>query len=251
VGKSSLVNRILGTERVVVSEEPGTTRDAVDTRFTYQGKDYILVDTAGIRAKGRLGRSVERYSVSRALSAVRRADVALILLDGLEGATEQDTKIGGEAHEAGCASILVVNKWDLRKGQARAAEEFELALQEKFKYLAYAPTVFISALTGQRVLSLFELIDAVAAERARRIPTAELNAVVQEAVMRRPPPAERGRSVRVRYVTQTAVKPPTFVCFATNRGDLHFSYMRYLENCLRQRYGFRGTPIRLAIRGRE
>ena len=251
VGKSSLVNRILGTERVVVSEEPGTTRDAVDTRFTYQDKDYILVDTAGIRAKGRLGRSVERYSVSRALSAVRRADVALILLDGLEGATEQDTKIGGEAHEAGCASILVVNKWDLRKGQARAAEEFELALQEKFKYLAYAPTVFISALTGQRVLSLFELIDTVAAERARRVPTAELNAVVQEAVMRRPPPAERGRSVRVRYVTQTAVKPPTFVCFATNRGDLHFSYMRYLENCLRQRYGFRGTPIRLAIRGRE
>jgi GTP-binding protein len=251
VGKSSLVNRILGAERVVVSNEPGTTRDAIDTPFVYQGREYVLVDTAGIRSKGRLGRSIERYSVERALSAVRRADVALILIDGAEGVTAQDTHIAGEAHEAGCASILVVNKWDLRKGQPEAAEEFGLALQEKFKYLAYAPSVFISALTGQRVLSLFEHIDAVAAERARRIPTAELNTVLLDAVERRPPPAERGRSVRVRYVTQTAVKPPTFVCFTTNRSDLHFSYMRYLENCLRQRFGFQGTPIRLVIRGRE
>ena len=251
VGKSSLINRILGAERVVVSDEPGTTRDAIDTRFTYQGTDYILVDTAGIRAKGRLGRSVERYSVSRALAAVRRADVVLTLIDGVEGVTAQDANVGGEAHEAGCASILVVNKWDLRKGEPEAADEFRLALQDKFKYLAYAPIAFISALTGQKVLSLFELIDAVAAERARRIPTAELNAAVLEAVERRPPPAERGRAVRIRYVTQTGIKPPTFVCFATNRDDLHFSYMRYLENCLRQRYGFQGTPIRLAIRGRE
>jgi GTP-binding protein len=251
VGKSSLVNRILGAERVVVSDEPGTTRDAIDTRFTYQGTDYILVDTAGIRAKGRLGRSVERYSVSRALAAVRRADVVLTLIDGVEGVTAQDANVGGEAHEAGCASILVVNKWDLRKGEAEATDAFRLALQDKFKYLAYAPIAFISALTGQKVLSLFELIDAVAAERARRIPTAELNTVILEAVERRPPPAERGRAVRIRYVTQTGIKPPTFVCFATNRGDLHFSYMRYIENCLRQRYGFRGTPIRLAIRGRE
>jgi len=251
VGKSSLINRILGAERVVVSDEPGTTRDAIDTRFTYQGTNYILVDTAGIRAKGRLGRSVERYSVSRALAAVRRADVVLTLIDGVEGVTAQDANVGGEAHEAGCASILVVNKWDLRKGEPEAADEFRLALQDKFKYLAYAPIAFISALTGQKVLSLFELIDAVAAERARRIPTAELNAAVLEAVERRPPPAERGRAVRIRYVTQTGIKPPTFVCFATNRDDLHFSYMRYLENCLRQRYGFQGTPIRLAIRGRE
>ncbi|MFI5339350.1 MAG: ribosome biogenesis GTPase Der [Candidatus Methylomirabilales bacterium] len=250
VGKSSLVNRILGADRVLVSPEPGTTRDAVDTRFGYRGHDYILVDTAGIRAKGRIGRSVERYSVSRALAAVRRADVALILLDAVEGVTVQDTKIGGEAHEAGCASILVVNKWDLRAGERDVDAEYRLALQEKFKYLAYAPIAFVSALTGHRVMPLFRLIDAVAAERERRIPTPELNAVIQEAVTRRPPPAERGRPVRIRYATQVGVKPPTFLCFATAGSRLHFSYLRYLENCLREAYGFRGTPIRLVVRGR-
>ena len=250
VGKSSLVNRILGTDRVLVSPDPGTTRDAVDTRFSYRGRDYILVDTAGIRAKGRIGRSVERYSVSRALAAVRRADVALILLDAVEGVTVQDTKIGGEAHEAGCASILVVNKWDLRTADRGALAEYRLALQDKFKYLAYAPMAFVSALTGQRVMQLFRLIDAVAAERDRRIPTPALNAVIQEAVARRPPPAERGRPVRIRYAAQVGVKPPTFLCFATAASRLHFSYLRYLENCLREAYGFRGTPIRLVVRGR-
>jgi GTP-binding protein len=251
VGKSSLVNRILGTERVVVSAEPGTTRDAIDTRFSYQGRDYILVDTAGIRAKGRLGRSVERYSVSRALAAMHRADVALILVDGVEGVTDQDTKIGGEAHEAGCASILVVNKWDCRTGEPDAAAAFRAALQEQFKYLAYAPVAFASALSGLGVMSLFRLIDAAAAERARRIPTADLNTAFEAAVSRRPPPADRGRAVRIRYVTQTGIKPPTFVLFTTAVGKIHFSYLRYLENCLRDIYGFRGTPIRLAVRGRE
>lgn len=251
VGKSSLVNRILGADRVLVSPEPGTTRDAVDTRFSYRGRDYILVDTAGIRAKGRIGRSVERYSVSRALAAVRRADVALILLDGVEGVAEQDTKIAGEALEAGCASMLVVNKWDRRAGEGDAEREYRLALQEKFKYLAFAPIAFVSALTGDRVMDLFRQIDAVAAERERRIPTPELNAVIQEAVTRRPPPAERGRAVRLRYATQVGIKPPTFLCFATAAHGLHFSYLRYLENCLRQVYGFRGTPIRLVIRGRS
>ena len=251
VGKSSLVNRILGAERVLVSPEPGTTRDAVDTRFTFRGHDYVFVDTAGIRAKGRIGHSIERYSVSRALAAVRRADVALILLDGVEGVTGQDTKVGGEAHEAGCASILVVNKWDCRASDPAAEAAFRLALQEKFKYLAYASIEFVSAKTGLHVMSLFRLIDAAAAERERRIPTAELNAVIGEAVARRPPPAERGRPVRIRYATQVAVKPPTFLCFATSTKGLHFTYLRYLENCLRQAYGFRGTPIRLSIRGRS
>jgi GTP-binding protein len=251
VGKSSLVNQILGAERVVVSPEPGTTRDAVDTRFSYRGKDYVLVDTAGIRAQGRLGRSVERYSVSRALAAVRRADIALILLDGVEGVTAQDAKVGGEAHEAGCASILVVNKWDLRAGEPDADAAYRLALQEKFKYLAYAPIAFVSALTGHGVMQLFRLIDAVAAERERRIPTPELNAVIHEAVARRPPPAEQGRPVSIRYATQVGIRPPTFLCFATAGRGLHFSYLRYLENCLRQAYGFRGTPIRLKIRGRS
>jgi GTP-binding protein len=251
VGKSSLVNRILGAERVVVSPEPGTTRDAVDTRLTYRGRSYVLVDTAGIRAKGRLGRSIERYGVSRALAAVRRADVALLLLDGVEGVTDQDGKIGGEAHENGCASIVVVNKWDLRKGDPDAAEVFQRQIDEQFKYLAYAPAVFVSALTGQRVMDLFDLIDEAAAARARRIPTAELNTVIRDAVGRRPPPADRGHPVHVRYVTQTGIKPPTFVLFTTTTGKIHFSYMRYLENALRAAYGFRGTPIRLAIRGRS
>lgn len=250
VGKSSLVNRILGADRVLVSPDPGTTRDAVDTRFSYRRRDYILVDTAGIRAKGRIGHSIERYSVSRALAAVHRADVALILLDAVEGVTVQDTKIGGEAHEAGCASILVVNKWDLRAAERGADTEYRLALQEKFKYLAYAPVAFVSALTGHRVMQLFRLIDAVAAERGRRISTPELNAVIQAAVTRRPPPAERGHPVRIRYATQVGVKPPTFLCFATAASRLHFSYLRYLENCLREAYGFRGTPIRLVVRGR-
>jgi GTP-binding protein len=168
----------------------------------------------------------------------------------VEGVTDQDTKIGGEAHEAGCATLLVVNKWDCRAGQPDAVDEFRLALQEQFKYLAYAPIAFVSALTGLRVMRLFDAIDAAAAERTRRIPTAELNAVVQEAVTRRPPPMERGRPVRIRYATQTGIKPPTFVLFTTTPGKIHFSYMRYLENSIRQAYGFHGTPIRLAIRGR-
>ena len=250
VGKSSLVNRILGAERVLVSPEQGTTRDAVDTRFSFRGRSYVLIDTSGIRAKGRLGRSVERYSVSRALAAVRRADVAVILLDGVQGVTTQDAKIGGEAHEVGCGSVLAVNKWDLRAGEREAATEYRLAVQEKFKYLAYAPVAFVSALTGNRVMHLFTLIDAAAAERERRISTAELNAVIQEAVERRPPPGERGRPVRIRYATQVGIRPPTFLLFATAADQLHFSYLRYLENCLRDAYGFRGTPIRLAVRGR-
>ncbi len=251
VGKSSLVNRFLGAERVVVSAEPGTTRDAIDTRFSYQGREYILVDTAGIRSKGRTGHTVERYSVSRALAAVHRADVALILVDGVEGVTAQDTRVGGEAHEAGCASILIVNKWDCRKGETDAEKRTLEALQENFKYLDYAPVAFVSALTGFHVKSLFRLINEVAAARERRIPTPELNDVMLRAVERRPPPAQQGRPVRVRYVTQVAVKPPTFLCFATASKELHFSYRRYLENCLREAFDFRGTPIRLSVRGRK
>jgi GTP-binding protein len=249
VGKSSLLNCILGAERVVVSPEPGTTRDAIDTRFSYEGREYVLVDTAGIRAKGRLGRSVERYSVSRALAAIRRADVALIVLDGAEGVTVQDTKIGGEAHAAGCATILVVNKWDLRAGQREAVGEFGGDLRDKFKYLDYAPVTFVSALSGLRVMELFPKIDEVAAARAYRVPTPELNAVMREAVSRRPPAAERGRPVRIRYATQVAIKPPTFLIFST-ASTLHFSYQRYLENCLRRAFGFPGTPIRVSVRGR-
>ena len=249
VGKSSLLNCILGAERVVVSPEPGTTRDAIDTRFSYEGREYVLVDTAGIRAKGRLGRSVERYSVSRALAAIRRADVALIVLDGAEGVTVQDTKIGGEAHAAGCATILVVNKWDLRAGQREAVGEFGGDLRDKFKYLDYAPVSFVSALSGLRVMELFPKIDEVAAARAYRVPTPELNAVMREAVSRRPPAAERGRPVRIRYATQVAIKPPTFLIFST-ASTLHFSYQRYLENCLRRAFGFPGTPLRVSVRGR-
>lgn len=251
VGKSSLVNRILGEERVLVSPEPGTTRDAIDTHCTVGGRRYCLIDTAGIRAKGRTGRSLERYAVSRALAAVRRCDVALVLLDGVEGPTVQDTKVAGAAHEAGCGAILVVNKWDLVTGDRATAEAFARTLRERFKYLDYAPILTISALTGLRVLRLFPLIDAVQRERRRRIPTPELNRLVEEAVAKISPPAHRGRPVKIRYATQAETRPPTFVFFVNEAGGLHFSYQRYLANRIREAYGFMGTPIRLIFRGRR
>ncbi len=247
VGKSSLLNRLLGEERVVVRPEPGTTRDAVDTRLTMGGRPYILIDTAGIRSRGRLALSLERAAVARAVRAMQRADVALIVLDAVEGITDQDTKIAGLAQEAGCGAILVVNKWDAAPAERAERGERIAAIRERLKYLEYAPLLTVSALTGLRVLGLFAVVDRVAAERAKRIPTAELNEFIRQALDRRPPPATRGRATKVRYATQAGVKPPTFVLF-TNVADLHFSYRRYLVNCLREAYGFAGSPIRLVVR---
>jgi GTP-binding protein len=247
VGKSSLLNRLLGEERVVVSPEPGTTRDAVDTRVTVGARTYTLIDTAGIRARGRLTLTLERAAVARAVRAMERADVALILLDAVEGLTEQDTKIAGLAQEAGCGAVIVVNKWDAAAPDRAARAERIAGIRERLRYLAYAPLATVSALTGLRTLGLFDLVDRVAAARAKRIPTAELNEFLREALERRPPPAARGRAVKVRYATQAGVKPPTFVLFA-NVDDLHFSYRRYLLNCLREAYGFEGSPLRLVVR---
>jgi GTP-binding protein len=247
VGKSSLLNRLLGEERVVVSPEPGTTRDAVDTRVTVGGRAYTLIDTAGIRARGKLTLTLERAAVARAVRAMERADVALILLDAVEGITDQDTKIAGLAQEAGCAAVLVVNKWDAAAPDRAARADRIGGIRDRLRYLAYAPLVTVSALTGLRALSLFDVVDRVAAQRAKRVPTAELNEFLREALDRRPPPAGRGRAVKVRYATQAGVKPPTFVLFA-NVDDLHFSYRRYLVNCLREAYGFEGSPIRLVVR---
>jgi GTP-binding protein len=247
VGKSSLLNRLLGEERVVVSPEPGTTRDAVDTRVVMGGRPYTLIDTAGIRARGRLTLSLERAAVARAVRAMERADVALILLDAMQGITEQDTKIAGLAQDAGCGAILVVNKWDAAPAGREDRAARIAAIRERLKYLDYAPLRTVSALTGLRVLELFAVVDRVAAERAKRVPTAELNEFLRQAVERRPPPAARGRADKLRYATQAGVRPPTFVLF-TNAPDLHFSYRRYLVNCLREAYGFEGSPIRLVVR---
>lgn len=248
VGKSSLVNRILGEERVIVDEAPGTTRDAVDTLFVYDSKRYLLIDTAGIRAKGRIDRDLERYSVLRALRSVERADIALVLLDAQEGVTAQDAKIGGIAHEAGSGVILVVNKWDLVNGDA---DQFAQAVKERLKYLDYAPIAFVSAKTGLRVMELLTLIDMGQKERGRRIPTSELNEWLQATTKKYPLPPHGGRPVKISFVTQVKGVPPTFVFFVSDKKGIHFSYERYLINQLRRAYGFQGTPLKLIFRERR
>ncbi len=248
VGKSSLVNRILGEPRVIVSPEPGTTRDAIDTPFAFQGQPYVLVDTAGIRAKSRVAYRVERYSILRAVKSLERCDVALIVLDATGGVVHQDARIAGYAAEAGCASILIVNKWDLIGKDVRAADQYLRSIREKLPYLNYAPVIFVSALTGQRVLKIFSLVERVMEERQRRIPTGELSRVIAEAVAAYPPPPSRGREVKIRHATQVSSQPPTFALVVSNSTGIPFSYERYLINRLREAYGFEGSPIRLRFR---
>lgn len=249
VGKSSLVNRILGEERVIVDEAPGTTRDAIDTPFTHESRRYLLIDTAGIRAKGRTGQDIERYSILRAVRSVERADVALLLLDASEGVLAQDARIGRVAHEAGCGIILVVNKWDLAVEEA--AEPFASTIRKRLRHLDYAPIAFVSAKTGLRVMTLLEYVDAVQKEREKRIPTPQLNELIGAAVANFPPPVHRGREVKVRYVTQAKGPPPTFIFFVSDREGFHLSYQRYLVNQLRNTYGFQGTPLRLIFREKK
>ena len=253
VGKSSLVNRLLGLPRVIVSPEPGTTRDAVDTPLTVAGRPYVLVDTAGIRAKGKVGYRVEAYSVLRALRSIDRCDVAILVLDVTSGAVGQDQKIAAYAAEAGCGLILAMNKWDVAPLGA-AGDEFALELRRTFQYCDFAPIVTCSALTGLRVARLFPLVARVAAERDRRIATGELNRVLAEIVERTPPPTHKGRPVKIRYVTQGSTRPPTFIFFTNLPQGLPSPYRRFLAHRLRERYAFAGTPIRLLFRkgsGRE
>ena len=249
-GKSSLVNKIAGENRVIVSDKAGTTRDAVDTPVTYNGKKYLLIDTAGIRRKSKVNDNVEKYSVLRAYMAIDIADVCVIMIDATEGFTEQDSKIAGYAHEQGKASVVAVNKWDAVEKDGKTMQEFTKRLEVDFSFMSYAPFVFISAKTGQRTDKLFGLIDYTVEQNARRIPTGRLNELLSYATARVQPPSDKGKRLKVYYLTQPSVKPPTFVCFCNRKDLFHFSYQRYIENQIREAFGLDGTPIRLIIRER-
>ena len=248
VGKSSLVNRILGEERVIVSDMAGTTRDAVDSYFENAKGKYLFIDTAGMRKKAKVDDRIEKFSVLRATMAIERSDVCLILIDANEGVTEQDTKVAGLAHEAGKACIIVVNKWDAIEKDDKTMDRMRQDVRRDLAYMTYAPIVFISALTGQRVDRLFDLINYVSDQAAMRITTGMLNTVLADATARVQPPTDKGRRLKIYYMTQIGVKPPHFVCFCNDAKLFHFSYQRYLENQIRATFGLEGTPIRLTIR---
>ncbi|MDD4171129.1 MAG: ribosome biogenesis GTPase Der [Syntrophomonas sp.] len=251
VGKSSLVNALLGEERVIVSDMPGTTRDAIDTPFVYEGNKYILIDTAGIRKKSRIKEATERYSVIRALKSVERADVVLTLLDASEGVIEQDKRIAGYVHEQGKASIIVVNKWDLVEKDGQTMNKFDKDIREELKFLAYCPILYVSALTRKRIFKILELVEFVSGQHNRRIKTSELNQVINEAMLLNPLPGGGGKKIKIYYTTQVQTAPPAFVFFANYPEKVHFSYLRYLDNVLRKNFGFEGTPIRLMVRKRD
>ena len=248
VGKSSLVNQILGEKRVIVSNVAGTTRDAIDSEFENEFGKYLFIDTAGIRKKSKVSEELEKYSVMRSLLAVERADVCLLMIDANEGVTEQDTKIAGEAHEAGKGIIIVVNKWDEYEKENGTLEQYKKDVYAKLSYLSYAPILFISAKTGQRVHKLFELINSVASQNALRVSTSVLNQVLNEAIAIVQPPTDKGRRLRIFYMTQASTKPPTFVVFVNDKELFHFSYERYLINQIRKEFGLVGTPVRMIVR---
>lgn len=248
VGKSSLINKILGDNRNIVSDIAGTTRDAIDSEFSNDKGNYIFIDTAGIRKKSKVTESIEKFSIMRTLLAIERADVCLMLIDALEGVTDQDAKIAGEAHEAGKGVIIVVNKWDEYEKETGTLEKYKKEIYNKLAYLSYAPILFISAKTGQRVDKLFELINHVAEQNAMRISTSVLNQVINEAIAIVQPPTDKGKRLKILYGTQVSTKPPTFVIFVNNKELFHFSYERYLINQIRKEFGLEGTPIRIIAR---
>lgn len=247
-GKSSLVNNLLGEERVIVSEIAGTTREAIDTPFTMDDKRYVLIDTAGIRRKSKVEESVEKYSVLRAMAAIERSDVCLIVIDAVEGVTEQDKRVAGMAHEAGKASVIVVNKWDLIEKDNHTFNEFTKTVRNELAFMTYAPILFVSALTGQRVPKIMETVDFVSNQHAMRVPTGTLNDVISQAILMNQPPSDKGKRLKIYYMTQAAVKPPRFIVFINDAELAHFSYMRYLENTIRSHFNFDGTPIRMEVR---
>ncbi|HAA25967.1 MAG TPA: ribosome biogenesis GTPase Der [Ruminiclostridium sp.] len=248
VGKSSLINCILGEERVIVSDIPGTTRDAIDTPVEREGKKYIFIDTAGIRRKSKIEENIERYSVIRSWTAVERSDVCVIMIDAQDGVTEQDTKIAGYAHEQGKACIIAVNKWDMIEKETGVLENYRKTVISKLEFMSYAPVTFISAKTGMRIDRLFDLIDHVYSQASLRVTTGVLNDVLNEALVMVQPPSDKGRRLKIRYITQTGVRPPTFVLFVNDMNLMHFSYERYLMNTLRSNFGFEGTPIRFILK---
>ena len=248
VGKSSLINKILGEERVIVSDVPGTTRDAIDTDFEREGQKYTFIDTAGLRKKSKVNENIEKYSGMRTITAIERADVCLLLIDANEGVTEQDTKVAGYAHEAGKGIIIVVNKWDIHEKETGTLEKYKEKIYQDLAYLTYAPVIFVSALTGQRVNKLFELIPYVADQNSMRIATGMLNDVINEAIAMVQPPTDKGRRLKILYGTQVSTKPPTFVIFVNSKKLMHFSYVRYLENQIRKNFGLEGTSIKMITR---
>ena len=251
VGKSSLINKLLGEERVIVSPVAGTTRDAIDTTVKRNGKEYVFIDTAGLRKKARVKEDIERYSVIRTVAAVERCDVAILVIDAEEGITEQDAKIAGIAHERGKGMIIAVNKWDLVEKDNTTMKKFTEKIREKLSYMPYAELIFLSAKTGQRLPKLFEMIDAVIENCALRVQTGVLNEILTEAMAMKQPPSDKGKRLRIYYITQVSVKPPTFVMFINEKKLTHFSYTRYIENQIRTTFGFRGTPIHFIYRERK
>lgn len=248
VGKSSLLNRILGQERSIVSNIAGTTRDAIDSDFSNEFGDYVLIDTAGIRKKSKVNESIEKFSIMRTLLAIDRADVCLVLIDAVEGVTDQDAKILGEAHERGKGIIIVVNKWDEIEKDEKTMNEFKKNVYNKLAYATYAPIIFISAKTGQRVNKLFEIINDVNKQNSLRVATSVVNEVINEAIAVVQPPSDKGKRLKIFYGTQASTRPPTFVIFCNNKELFHFSYQRYIINCFRNNFGLQGTPVRLIIR---
>ena len=250
VGKSSLINKLLGENRVIVSNIAGTTRDAVDTEIVHNGVPYVFIDTAGLRRKNKIKEDLERYSIIRTVTAVERADVVIIVIDAKEGITEQDAKIAGIAHERGKGIIVAVNKWDAIEKNDKTIYQYTNKLKETLSFMPYAEYIFISAETGQRLPKLFELVDAVRQNQNMRVATGVLNEIVSEAVAMQQPPSDKGKRLKIYYVTQVAVKPPTFVVFVNDKELMHFSYTRYLENQIRNAFGFRGTSLKFLIRER-
>ena len=248
VGKSSLINKILGQNRTIVSSIAGTTRDAIDTEYENQYGKYVLIDTAGIRRKSKVKESIEKFSIMRTLLAIERADVCLMMIDANEGVTDQDAKIAGEAHEAGKGIIIVVNKWDEYEKETGTLEKYKKEIYNKLSYLSYAPIIFISAKTGQRVDKLFNMINNVAEQNAMRVSTSVLNQVINEAIAIVQPPSDKGKRLKILYGTQVSTKPPTFVIFVNSKDLFHFSYERYLVNQIRKEFGLEGTPIRVICR---
>lgn len=251
VGKSSLVNALIGQERVIVSDIPGTTRDAIDTHFVKDDVKFTLIDTAGMRRKAKIELPVERYSVMRSLRAIDRSDVVLMLIDAVEGVTEQDKKIAGYAHDAGKGTLLVVNKWDLVEKDDKTSLRFTDTLREELGFLQYAPVLYASALTRQRVNRVTDLVKFIAEQQAMRIQTSVLNQVITDATAINPPPSHKGRRLKLLFATQASIKPPTFIFFVNEPEIMHFSYLRFLENKLRESFGFEGTPLKLVVRGRK
>jgi len=251
VGKSSIINRLLGENRLIVSEIAGTTRDAVDTEVSFNGRDYIFIDTAGLRRKNKIKEELERFMIIRAVTAVERADVAVLIIDASEGVTEQDAKIIGIAHERGKAIVIAVNKWDLIEKDNSSVKNYTKRIREVLSFIPYAEIIFISAETGQRLTKLYSMIDVVSENHAMRVSTGVLNEIMSEAVAYQQPPSDKGKQLRLYYITQVGVKPPTFVIFVNIKDLMHFSYTRYIENKIREAFGFKGTSLKFVIRERK